>query len=158
MSRRQQILDSINTRLSTIAPSAGWGATPLKLSSLPAIAWRDTVEKADDNTFGLPQRYRLRVAIAGYVNGSAGSARTILEQILEAIGLDTKHNRLAERTTLLSIQLKVSQAADVVAAGLITLDIFYRSLIAEKYTEGLPYLIDEYGNILTDQSEYALEW
>jgi hypothetical protein len=158
MGKRRQILDNLSGRLAMVAPAAGWGTKPLALEALPAIAWRDTVEKADDETFGLPQRYRLRVAIGCYDSGSSSAVRDMLDDILVVVGADVKHNGLAEQTLLQSVQLRVSQAADVVAAGVATIDIFYRSLIAEPLDSDTDGLIDERGNWLRDESGNTLYW
>lgn len=158
MSTRGDILNNLAGRLSSIAPAAGWGSRPLQITSLPQIAWRDTVELEKDSIIGLPRLYKMRVAIAGYVSGSAGSARSILEQIVAAVGTDPRCGDLAERTTPLSFQLKASQAADVTACGVMTLDIWYRSALTETAPADGDYLIDENGNILTDEAGDRMTW
>jgi hypothetical protein len=158
VSTRSLIIADISTRLAAVAPVSSWRTHPYPVASLPAIAWRDDLERSDDTTIGLPPRWRLRMAIAGYSDGTTGDIRDMMDAMLAAVGSDIRHTGLAEGTDLLSTNLMVSSAADVVAAGVITIDIFYRSPVNESLPGDGSYLIDETGAILTDEQGDRLTW
>jgi hypothetical protein len=157
MSRRREILNHIADRLLAIGGVSkveAWRQNSFVTSGLPAIAWRDRVEKADARLFGV-NRYRLTVVYAAYLASSASGARELLAQMLAAIGSDQQHNHLARYTTLLSSAIGLQVAGQTVSGCQLQLEILYTAVDSAAETNRLQ---DESSNNLSDENGDTLSW
>lgn len=167
MTTRQQILDRLAGRLTSIAPGVvfyyhsgsshtctstirqvrPWRKNPYSLVELPAIAYRDGVTRLESREHGKPYRYRLQAKMAVYLAGTAPAsiARAAMLDMLAAVGSDPRCGGLAHKVELLGCRLLVQQTADVVAAGLLE--------VAITFTPANGEVVQLTGNTLTSDGE-----
>lgn len=175
-SYRRRIIDSIATRIRAIHPghhfdlpngaytcqgtittAQPWRLSPFGSAEIPGVAWRDRAVRASGEPFGIWPRYQLQLAIAGYLSGSApaAAARTITADLLAAVGSDQRHDGYAEQTFYLGSRLLERTTGDVVAVCQLDFAILYMPVpLADEGNR----MLDEVGNILTDESGDTLTW
>ena len=144
---RQQIMDAIEARLGGIAPGVTfqlpdasylcqgtikgvypWRKAKFSQSEVPAIKMSDT----DAKTFPGPStkhEHKLQVDLELYVlgNTSTSAVRSLMADVVAAIGSDPRWGGLAYWTDLDGHTIDVEQAGDVVSAGLINITVTYRT-------------------------------
>lgn len=158
MSRRREILDDIASRLRDIAGVvrvAPWRQGAFDRGELPAILWRDKVEKIDQRIIGR-DRYLLTVHYASLAVGSSGVARELLADMLATVGSDTRHNGRAVATTPLACGIGLEVSGDTVAGALLELEILYET--ASPAPEEINRLMDEDENHLVDEDGEHIGW
>ena len=146
-SRRQQIVDAIETRLGLIAPgftfslpdgayicgstllgAYSWRKAPFSKAELPAVRF------TDDNAEVVPgpstqHESRLKISLDGVMAGgtSASAARALMADVVAAIGSDPRWGGLAFWTDIHSHSIDVDQAGDVVSACQVVFTVTYRT-------------------------------
>lgn len=144
---RQQIVDTVETRLGQIAPGyvfnlpdgpytcgstilavRPWRKVPFGKNQVPAIKFRDTDAPVEPGP-STQHQHTLTIAIEVDVAGSTSpdTARGIMEDIIAAIGSDPRWNNLARHTDINSHEIDVEQAGDVVTGVSINITITYRT-------------------------------
>ena len=95
--------------------------------------------------------------MAGYLAGATptSAARQLLADMLAAIGTDPRFGGLARWTEPRRLDLRVGQAADIIAGCLLTIDIIYASALDETVPND--HILTAAGEILTAAGE-ALTW
>lgn len=133
MNIRQQIIDALETRLNTISGIEKvlvWRASDLAPAELPAILIRDTLDTMPADGVGAGRLdHDLDVSITAMFSGntSATDAREMISTIVAAIGTDATFGGLAFDTVLISADLDLDDAAQLIAAANINITIRYRS-------------------------------
>ncbi|ADV47031.1 hypothetical protein [Nitratifractor salsuginis] len=97
MTRRQEVIDAIKTRISAISPEAGnsytpkayeWMVGPLEYADLPAVIVRDTSDDVSDNGDG-SMGHSLKVEIELYVaDADAERMRGMAQELLRALRVE----------------------------------------------------------------------
>ncbi|RQW89937.1 MAG: hypothetical protein EHM79_02200 [Geobacter sp.] len=145
MSKRQQIVDAIETRMKTILTTGGyatnagrnvfdWRITPIPETELPAICIYDGDCAIDyeETPVGL-QGHFLIVDLVSDAKGSAARAdvRKINADVVKAIGTDLTWGGLAVDTDLISHGLNMEQGDKPIGAGIVRIKIYYRTPLWE---------------------------
>jgi len=147
MSRRQQLVDAIEARLKDIAngvvfnlPDGAyvcqnningvypWRKTPFNPNELPAIEFWDA--SSDDSPGASGQHeHQLPIVLQVSTAGSqpASVARTLMEDIVAAIGSDPRWGNLASWTDITGHGLMIEKAGDVIAGAQILFTVRYRT-------------------------------
>jgi hypothetical protein len=146
-SRRQQIVDAIETRLGQIAPGKvyqlpdgpytcgssikgvyPWRKAAFGKTEVPAIRFTD--DNADVNPGPSTQHEnKLQITLEGFVLGStsASAARSLMADVVACIGSDPRWGVLAYWTDLHSHAIDVEQSGDVIAGVQINFNVTYRT-------------------------------
>ena len=104
MTKRQQIVSALETRLKTIKPAGGyatragdnvhlWRVVDLEHDKLPALVLRDTADPMDKQGLTHTGRHQLSIEIEGIIGDSLEAkaeerGRDMLADVLKAIGTD----------------------------------------------------------------------
>lgn len=172
MALRYQIIDELAARLALIDSGTtwqfrtgetyqcssepglvgNWKTTPATLAQLPAIIWRDTVEKNNQNRyFGNPDKWDLTIRLGAYAT-TAAAARTLAEDILATVCHDPTFDMLVDWTYPESIELRHGVKGDTdIFAVLLAIRVAYSTWDDEGLT-------DEAGNLLTAETGLVLTW
>lgn len=147
MSKRQQIVDAIAARLATISmgkvftlPDGDyvcqnsikgvfpWRKTPFNQQELPAIEFWDASSEDEPGPSG-QHEHRLPIVLQVSTPGAepASIARSLMEDIVAAIGSDTRWGGLASWTDITAHGLMVEKAGDVIAGAQILFTVRYRT-------------------------------
>jgi hypothetical protein len=146
-SLRQQIVDAITSRLQEIRigkvyqlPDGPytcendikgvypWRKVPFSKAEIPAIKLDDTSAETSAGPASQHQHkltFSLEVIVAG--SSSASTVRSILADVVAAIGSDPKWNRLAFWTELDGHNIDVEQAGDIIAGAQLQITVTYRT-------------------------------
>jgi hypothetical protein len=148
-SKRQQIIDKIDTRLKTILKTNGyltdagahvydWLMRPISPDVFPALVYRDPIENDEAATTGTIgyHRHQLTCEIEVLSSGSTAldNVRQILADIVTAIGTDTKWGGLAQSTNPGATRIDVDQESKAIAGALITFTITYLTKAWNPYS------------------------
>lgn len=146
---RQQLVDAIETRLGLIAPGhvfqlpSGphvcdnnilgvypWRKVPFSQAQIPAIAFWDADAPVQPGPVS-QHEHSLKIALEVHVAGNtaATTARSIMQDILAAIGSDPRWGNLARWTDIDSHEIAVDQAGDVIAGVSINFTVTYRTAL-----------------------------
>lgn len=97
MTRRQDVIEAIKARVSTISTDAGntytpkayeWMVSPLEYADLPAVIVRDTSDSVSDNGDG-SIGHALKVEIELYIaDADAGRMREMAQELLSALKVE----------------------------------------------------------------------
>lgn len=139
-SKRQQIIDEIRSRATTILTRNGysfdagnnvkeWQTTPLSQQELPAILIRDEIEETDavNPNSGLYDR-KLRIQIdlvLAEKDQSATNARKALTDLITFVGKDPKWNSLARRSMPNADSIAVDEEGQRVSGAKIEFTVEY---------------------------------
>lgn len=144
---RQQLVDAVAARLETIAPGVSfqlpdgeylcssslkgvypWRKAPFSKAEVPAVK----IEDGDARTIPGPStkhehKLQLDLQIVMLGSTSASAARSLMADIIAAVGSDPRWGRLAYWTDIDGHNLDIEQAGDVISGGEIHLTITYRT-------------------------------
>ena len=110
-----------------------WRKTPLQASELPALVYRDRTETKEPG-WGIYEN-KLSLEIEIYAN-TAAEIRECIADLEVAIFNDETWGGLALITDLDSNDMEIEQKEDIFVASKIILNISYRTVIGDPYTEG----------------------
>lgn len=136
MTKRQQIVDAIETALKGVAAFGGrvypWLRVDLPVASLPALAVYDTTANHDKSVIGigsvgLETVLDVTVEILASGKTSAAQTRNYMGDVQAAMVADPIFGGLVEETLLSSSDLDLAQEGNVVAAGRMTYTVRYRT-------------------------------
>ncbi|MHC1697778.1 MAG: hypothetical protein AB9919_06920 [Geobacteraceae bacterium] len=145
MSKRQSIVNAIETRMKTIlttngyATNAGqhvfvWRTTDIPETEMPSICIYDSDCPIDyENTPVGLQGHRLTVDLVGDAKGASAQVevRKINADLLKAIGTDPTWGGLAIDTDLISHGINIEQGDKKIGAGVVRVEIPYRTPLWE---------------------------
>lgn len=130
--RRQQILDSIRARLSTISgikAAYDWRPQTIDASGLPCIVVRDTeTQTVTDAASNAGYRgIRMTVEIIILVSGSsaATSIRSYMDSVIGAIGIDSTFDRICTKVTVDGDTVEMDHEDKIYAMATIKLSVYY---------------------------------
>ncbi|MFA6054035.1 MAG: hypothetical protein WC769_01545 [Thermodesulfovibrionales bacterium] len=142
MSRRQDIVDLINTRLAAITVANGyktnigpniteWKTDDFPEADLPGGTWKDS-----DVTVAQPEKknaheHTIDIVFTGYCKAAAADvpalARTIIEDVHKAIGVDPLWNAKAIRTLPGKNLIEIEQDNKTIARVTVNFSIVYNT-------------------------------
>jgi hypothetical protein len=138
MSKRQDILDAVVTRLKTITTANGynlaicskvydWRLTPVKPEDLPAIEVRDGDALIEMTTMdgGLSHSLQIKIVVLASGITAAATARKGLADISRAIGTDPWFGTLVQSFTPESTGIELLQEENILAAGQYSCTLMY---------------------------------
>lgn len=141
MSKRQQIVDAIETRMKTIltangyATNAGqhvyvWPTTARADSELPALLIFDTTAEINEDG-GIIGKFQhtLEINIVAEASGSTSRTvvRSMIADIFKAIGTDEYFGGLVEVTSQPSHGINLEQGDKLYGAGIVRFSVTYRT-------------------------------
>lgn len=144
-SKRQSVVDAIETRLQTIAITAGyetdlgrhifvWRPLPIEEADLPAAIVRDT-DSPTQVSFGLHEHaMTVEVELFAAGNQAAKDIRTLVADVTKAISTDRTFGGLAEETTVTSEDFIVEQASRRIASALLRYQVVFTTALWDAYT------------------------
>lgn len=143
MSRRQDIVDAIETRLKTITTGGGystqigskvypWRKTAVQVSEVPCLCFWD--QQADVEFEGRAigtRQHNLAVEVVVFVKSAttAAQARAALQDVVAAIGTDDTLGGLADRCELTAHELTMEVDGDICGAGRIAFTVQYTTTL-----------------------------
>lgn len=145
MSKRQQIVDAIETRMKTILTTGGyatnagqhvfvWRKTPIPETELPSICIYDGECQIyyEETPVGL-QGHFLTVELVADAKGAAAQVdvRKINADVVKSIGTDPTWGGLAIDTDLISHGINMEQGDKPIGAGVVQIKISYRTPLWE---------------------------
>jgi hypothetical protein len=149
-SKRQQIINAIDTRLKTILTTggyntnAGWHVDPWlpetsEIADSIALVYRDPDENNSAATEGSLGYHRHQLNIEIEIRVAAGSvtvatARKVLADIETAIGTDPKWSALAIGTYPGSNKIETAQNSNIVSRATMNFTITYQTKAWNPYT------------------------
>jgi hypothetical protein len=138
MSRRQQILEAVVTRLKTITTNNGyllqigtkvfdWKLNPLLPADLPAIEVRDREAPMELINLAGGMSHQLNMDIIIIASGitAAATARKGLEDIVKALQVDRTFGGLVQVYLPKSTSIEMQQDEQLLAAGQFTCELQY---------------------------------
>lgn len=141
MSKRQSIIDAIETRMKTILTTGGyqtnvgqrvsvWRITPFADTELPALCIYDTTAEINQDGGIIGQfTHTLGIHIEAIASGSATRAdvRKMIADVFKAIGTDDSFGGLVEYTSSPSHEINLEQAEKAIGSGIIRFTVTYRT-------------------------------
>jgi hypothetical protein len=140
-SKRQQIVDAIETRMKTILTTGGyatnagqrvyvWRTTPLADTELPALCLYDTTGEVNEDG-GIIGKFshRLDLSIEAIASGSTTRSvvRNMIADVFKALGTDEYFGGLVETTSSPSHDINLEQADKLIGAGIVKFSVTYRT-------------------------------
>jgi hypothetical protein len=139
-SKRQQILSAIKTRFAAITTANGYQTnigpsqtehhpTTKDVAELPSHDIRDETEETDGSkrNAGTYER-RLKVTVIAELvetDSTAAKARKALEDMIRAVGVDSKWGGLARYTIPLDDEVTVDEDGQLIGAARLTFEVIY---------------------------------
>lgn len=149
-SKRQQIIDKIDTRLKTILTTGGyltnagqhvypWLPEISEIADQIALVYRDPDENNSAATEGSIGYHRHELTIEIEIRCAAGSVtvetvRKVLADIETAIGTDPKWSALAQRTNPGSNRIDTAQNSNIVSRATMNFVVVYQTKAWNPYT------------------------
>ena len=128
MSKRQDIFDAVVARLGSVATVKPWRVSDLEVSELPALIVKDGEAPVDAGAEIGRFQHNLTISVECLDHGTTAetAVRSMMEDVLTAVGSDPTFGGLAHRTTITGTNLIVEHQKERVAAGVVGLIIRYR--------------------------------
>jgi hypothetical protein len=135
-SKRQQIIEAIDTRLKTILTTGGyhsnigqhvfeWKTSPFSDEQEPGVTYRDVSNNREAEGAVNKFRWRLTVEIEVVSQTTAETMRLMIADVLKAVGVDHTWGALAQRSGQPDTEMIVEQTDKIVTGAKITLPITY---------------------------------
>ncbi len=146
-SKRQDIIDALDTRLRTILTAGGyetdlgsnvfeWRATALQESELPGLIYRDISCEPVENTASLYQEFFLNIEVEIItVSGSttASQIRKMIADVYKAIGTDDKWGGLALGTFSDGDEMNIEQAEKIIGGATVSFHVHFATVEWDPY-------------------------
>jgi len=137
-SRRQDIIDAINTQFAKIRTANGyktnigasvreWQTTPIPVDVLPAICFRDGDNEIEASAFDKSFNRVILVIEAFGKDVSAATVRTYVEDIYKAVGADETWGGLALETQPLGDTINMETEEEGVGRATVRISILYET-------------------------------
>jgi len=140
-SKRDQIMDALETRLGTISPANGcsftipadsvaqWRKQAFGVSDLPFIDIRDPLDTMPEVSTAGRRNHELQVEIDLFFAGdtSVANARNLVADVATIIGTDDTFSGLAYKTEIVSAAIEMDQENKVYSAAQVSIVIYYRT-------------------------------
>jgi len=110
-----------------------WCKTPLQASELPALVYRDRTETKEPGWGIYENKLSIEIEIFG---NTVDEVRACLADLETAIFSDDTWGGLALITDLDSNDMEIEQKEDIFVASKIILNVLYRTVIGDPFTEG----------------------
>jgi hypothetical protein len=140
MTRRQEVIDAIKTRIARMGPEAGnsykpkayeWMVGPLEYADLPAVIARDTTDDVTDNGDG-SMAHRLKVEIELYTaeaDAEPERLRTMAQELLDALRVEDfgDETPVGDFFSLSGVEIEIEQLDKKVAVVRIDTTVTYQT-------------------------------
>lgn len=147
-SKRQLIINAVDTRFKTILVSGGyetdlgqnvfeWRTAALPVANLPGIVLRDPECSVSSDVAIGQHEYELKVeAEINVAEGSStpGEIRKMIADVIKAIGVDITWGGLAQRTEPIEDTINMDQKEKIIGGALVSFLIIYRTNAWNAYT------------------------
>jgi hypothetical protein len=135
-SKRQQIIEALDTRLKTILTAGGyksnigqhvfeWKTTPFAEEELPGITYRDITSNRGAEGPVNKFRWAMNIELDIVAQATPGTMRDMINDVLKAIGTGPTWGGLAQGTRQPEVEIQVEQENKIITGAAMKFEIVY---------------------------------
>lgn len=110
-----------------------WRSTPIEVSELPALVYRDRTESKAEGCGIFENSLSIEIEIYGT---TPDQIRECIAELEKAINADKTWGGFALHTKLETSEMMVAQKENIFTATNIVMTVFYLTVIGDPYTKG----------------------